>query len=130
MTEFIPYWDIIEQTPEDHRENLLKPTNMEKLDIKRSPQRFGSGFNVQVHPPVLDLDDVLRNFGSQVLRDSEYVLKSNLEGCDLMVENLGRENFGSPHNFEQKKVLWEGDVLLENEPFDDWEHIVVEMKPK
>ena len=44
-----------------------------------------------------------------------------MQGCeelctlDLMVENLGRANFGSPHNFEQKKGLWEGDVLLDGQ---------------
>ena len=45
---------------------------------------------------------------------------------DLMVENLGRANFGSPHNFEQKKGLWEGDVLLDGRVLDDWEHISIE----
>ena len=55
-----------------------------------------------------------------------------LQGCEefctleLMVENLGRANFGSPHNFEQKKGLWEGDVLLDGRVLDDWEHISVE----
>ena len=54
------------------------------------------------------------------------------QGCeefctlDLMVENLGRANFGSPHNFEQKKGLWEGDVLLDERILDDWEHISIE----
>ena len=43
-----------------------------------------------------------------------------------MVENLGRANFGSPHNFEQKKGLWEGDVLLDGRVLDDWEHISIE----
>ena len=32
-----------------------------------------------------------------------------------MVENLGRANFGAPHNFEQLKGLWEGEVLLDGE---------------
>ena len=55
-----------------------------------------------------------------------------LQGCEefctleLMVENLGRANFGSPHNFEQKKGLWEGDVLLDGRVLDDWEHISIE----
>ena len=26
---------------------------------------------------------------------------------------IGRANFGAPHNYEQKKGLWEGDVLLD-----------------
>ena len=30
---------------------------------------------------------------------------------------LGRANFGAPHNFEQKKGLWEGDVLLDEVRF-------------
>jgi len=91
---------------------------------------------VEVNPPVLTLSDLLRNFGSWAVRDGEYELLSHLEGCevgctlDLLVENLGRANFGSPHNYEQKKGLWEGDILLDNEPLDDWEHIAVEMKPE
>ena len=58
-------------------------------------------------------------------------MKGCESGCtlDIMVENLGRANFGAPHNFEQKKGLWEGDVLLDDAPLDDWEHISVEMKP-
>ena len=32
-----------------------------------------------------------------------------------MVENLGRANFGAPHNFEQLKGLWEGEVVLDGE---------------
>jgi len=91
---------------------------------------------VEVNPPILTLIDLGKNFGSWAIRDAEYELLSHLDGCevgctlDLMVENLGRANFGSPHNFDQKKGLWEGDVLLDNEPIDDWEHIAVEMKPE
>ena len=42
---------------------------------------------------------------------------------------IGRANFGAPHNYEQKKGLWEGDVLLDEVPLDDWEHIALEMSP-
>merc|ERR1739838_1136164 len=88
---------------------------------------------VEVNPPVLTLSDLLRNFGSWAVRDGEYELLSHLEGCevgctlDLMVENLGRANFGSPHNYQQFKGLWEGDVLLDGQVLDNWEHIALEM---
>ena len=70
-----------------------------------------------------------------------------LQGCeelctlDLMVENLGRANFGSPHNFEQKKGFWEGDLLLDGRVLEvgrgrssrycvqDFEHIALELLP-
>merc|ERR1712241_105790 len=73
--------------------------------------------------------DLMKNFGSWAVRDAEYEFEFSCEeGCtlDLMVENLGRANFGSPHNFEQKKGLWEGDGLLDGRVLDDWEHISVE----
>lgn len=91
---------------------------------------------IQVNQPILSVGDLLKNFGSWAVRDAEFELIDSLEGCevgctlDLMVENLGRANFGSPHNFEQKKGLWEGDILLNDQPVDDWEHIALEMKPE
>jgi len=164
LSEFIPYWNIIENVPEQFRESHSKPTPMEQLNINNgNGQSFGyivyrkslvlkPGMTltirghprdlvqvmvngVQVNDPIYNLADLGRNFGSWGIRDAEFVFSSNLEGCesgctlDIMVENLGRANFGAPHNFEQKKGLWEGDVLLDDAPLDDWEHISIEMKP-
>ena len=47
---------------------------------------------------------------------------------DLMVENLGRSNFGKPHTFDQKKGIWEGPVLLDDQPLIGWEMIPLEFK--
>ena len=47
---------------------------------------------------------------------------------DLMVENMGRNNFGKPHQFDQKKGIWEGPVLLDDVPLLDWEIIPLEFK--
>ena len=47
---------------------------------------------------------------------------------DLMVENMGRSNFGKPHEYDQKKGIWEGPVLLDNKPVTDWEIIPLEFK--
>merc|ERR1719422_2063223 len=90
---------------------------------------------VNLNPPLLTTSALQTTFGSWAVRDAEFTFVDEIEGCeefctlDLMVENLGRANFGSPHNFEQKKGLWEGDVLLDDQPLDDWEHIALEMKP-
>jgi len=86
---------------------------------------------IEVNAPVLSEMDLMKNFGSWAIRDAEYVFELDCEECtlDLMVENLGRANFGAPHNYDQKKGLWEGDVLLDDQPVDDWEHIALEMKP-
>ena len=47
---------------------------------------------------------------------------------ELMVENLGRANFGTLHVFmNQKKGIWEGDIIIDGEVVDDWEHIPVEL---
>jgi len=49
---------------------------------------------------------------------------------DIVVENLGRVNYGKPHNFHQKKGLWEGPVLLDGQELSDWEIIPLEFKRK
>jgi len=165
ISEFIPYWNIIENVPEQSRESRNKPTPMEQLDINNgNGQSYGyivyrktlvlrPGMKikirghprdlvqmmvngVQVNEGVFNLADLGRNFGSYGLRDAEFEFaEEHVADCeggctlDLMVENLGRANFGAPHNYEQKKGLWEGDVLLDEVPLDDWEHIALEMSP-
>ena len=54
------------------------------------------------------------------------------EDCylDLLVENLGRTNYGRPHEFMQKKGLWEGPVLLDGNAITDWEIVPLEFKKK
>ena len=47
---------------------------------------------------------------------------------DLFVENLGRVNFGLPHEFHQRKGLWEGPVNLDGVPLKNWEIISLEFK--
>ena len=47
---------------------------------------------------------------------------------DLFVQNLGRTNYGQPHQFDQKKGLWEGPVYLDEEKLEDWEIIPLEFK--
>ena len=47
---------------------------------------------------------------------------------DLMVENMGRSNFGKPHEFDQKKGIWEGPILLDGIALTDWEIIPLEFK--
>ena len=47
---------------------------------------------------------------------------------DIVVENLGRVNYGEPHNFFQKKGLWEGPVSLDGVDLTDWTIIPLEFK--
>ena len=47
---------------------------------------------------------------------------------DLVVENLGRTNYGKPYQFDQKKGLWEGPVSLDGKIITDWEIIPLEFK--
>ena len=49
---------------------------------------------------------------------------------DLLVENMGRANYGRPHEFNQKKGLWEGPVLLDGQELQDWEIVPLEFKKK
>ena len=39
---------------------------------------------------------------------SEAGDKTGIFTLDLLVENVGRANYGRPHEFVQKKGLWEG----------------------
>merc|ERR1719402_1786228 len=89
-----------------------------------------------VNQPILEMAD-LPKFGSWAARDMDLEIHladgiySCEEGCvlDLMVENLGRANYGRPHNFQsQKKGLWEGEVLLDGVVLDNWEHIAIEQE--
>ena len=47
---------------------------------------------------------------------------------DIIVENMGRVNYGKPHDFKQKKGLWEGPILLDGNQLFDWEIIPLEFK--
>ena len=53
---------------------------------------------------------------------------------DLIVENLGRSNFGKPHTFDQKKglledqVFWDAPRPGEFSPMTHWEIIPLEFK--
>ena len=72
-----------------------------------------------------------------IFSDGSFELDlSKVENCadgqecvlDLFVENLGRTNFGKPHQFNQKKGLWEGPVSLDGQVIQDWEIIPLEFK--
>ena len=39
---------------------------------------------------------------------------------DIVVENLGRVNYGKPHDFNQKKGLWEGPVSIDGDILSNW----------
>lgn len=47
---------------------------------------------------------------------------------DIVVENMGRINYGKPHDFVQRKGLWEGPVLLDEHELFDWKIIPLEFK--
>ena len=101
-----------------YRKTLVLRPGM-KLTIRGHPRDLVQLMinGIQVNPGIYNLADLGKNFGSWGLRDAEFELLTHLEDCesgctmDLMVENLGRANFGAPHNFQQLKGLWEGDVL-------------------
>ena len=72
-------------------------------------------------------------------RDGSMTLDlSQVPGCsgdgvqecvlDLFVENIGRTNYGKPHQFDQKKGLWEGPFSLDGDVIKDWEIIPLEFK--
>lgn len=75
--------------------------------------------------------DALNGFGFWRKADSEIVLTSeDLENAtlDLIVNNMGRANFGSLPQFNQYKGLWQDKVYLNNEALKSWEIIPLEFK--
>ena len=83
------------------------------------------------------LHDPFQFFSSH--RDGSMTLDlSQVPGCngdgtqdcvlDLFVENIGRTNYGKPHQFDQKKGLWEGPVSIDGDVIKDWEIIPLEFK--
>ncbi|KAG8233443.1 hypothetical protein J437_LFUL010554, partial [Ladona fulva] len=47
---------------------------------------------------------------------------------DLLVENCGRVNYGTPKDFEQKKGLWEGPVIIDKVEQSGWEITALQFK--
>lgn len=84
---------------------------------------------VMVSEPLTTIH-LLNTFGSWAIRDSEFTIPEGISGSvvlELMVENLGRANFGVPHTFDQRKGIWQGDILIDDQVINDWEHIPLEM---
>lgn len=46
----------------------------------------------------------------------------------ILVENLGRVNYGQPHKFHQKKGLWEGPVTIDGVEPVEWNTYAIEFK--
>lgn len=46
----------------------------------------------------------------------------------ILLENLGRVNYGQPHIFVQKKGLWEGAVYVNLEKVGSWNVTPLEFK--
>ncbi|XP_076060730.1 beta-galactosidase-1-like protein 2 isoform X2 [Oratosquilla oratoria] len=74
----------------------------------------------------------VNNFGWWEGRDKELKLQGEGKVAELtiMVENLGRVNFGHPHKYVQKKGLWEGPVLIDGEEILEWRATPLEFKKK
>ncbi|XP_071520432.1 beta-galactosidase-1-like protein 2 [Panulirus ornatus] len=74
----------------------------------------------------LDVSD----FGFWNGRDKELTLPGAdaVAEVSILVENLGRVNYGKPHKFHQKKGLWEGPVLIDGMQIDQWLMYPLEFK--
>ena len=86
------------------------------------PKKFAYNFYFIFRDAILDID--LTGVPGAPFGDSEEVI------LDLLVENMGRANYGRPHEFMQKKGLWEGPVLLDGQELKDWEIVPLEFKKK
>ncbi|CAH1119265.1 unnamed protein product [Phaedon cochleariae] len=152
-TQFLSYEDIIAQAP--HTVSSRDLLAMENLPINNNTgQQFGyiiyrkesitinkgsllkiKGYvydslnvyvnNVLVTRNVVDLD----GFGYWRLKDGSISLSSHekIENAtiDLVVCNMGRNNFGDLSQFQQFRGLWEG-VLIDDKEIFDWKIMPLE----
>lgn len=155
INEYLPYEDFILQLPYNIKTKNL--VSMENLPINNDAgQSFGyiiyrkknititknsllkiKGYvydhvNVYINNKLVSKNTMnLTDFGywkkensSLQLSMIETVTNATL---DLVVENIGRCNFGEIQQFSQFKGLWQ-DVLLDNKKLSDWEILPMEFK--
>ncbi|CAH0553299.1 unnamed protein product [Brassicogethes aeneus] len=87
--------------------------------------------NGELVSPILEESSDLNNFGYWNLKDSTLNLGANEYKSitlDLVVENWGRNNYGLLDQFNQKKGLWQGDVLINNEVLTNFQIIPLQFK--
>lgn len=87
--------------------------------------------NGKLMSPILRERKNLDEFGYWKLKDSSLNLgNEELKNAtiDLIVENWGRVNYGKLHQFNQKKGIWQGNVLLNREVVQDWQIFPLEFK--
>ncbi|XP_043214981.1 beta-galactosidase-1-like protein 2 isoform X2 [Amphibalanus amphitrite] len=73
----------------------------------------------------------LNSFGYWVTRDASMTLPcaAGAHTLDILVENMGRVNYGKPHVLNaQRKGLYEGPVLIDGVAVTGWEIYPMEMK--
>ncbi|CAL4143066.1 unnamed protein product, partial [Meganyctiphanes norvegica] len=86
----------------------------------------GKVISTKINSPE-DLD----GFGAWIVRNGSLPLsvpKIGPQVLDILVENLGRVNYGKPHSFSMKKGLCEGPVLLNREKICNWTIYPLEFK--
>ena len=47
---------------------------------------------------------------------------------EFLVENRGRVNYGEPHVFDQRKGLWQGPILVDENVILNWTMTPLEFK--
>ncbi|KAF4528098.1 hypothetical protein B566_EDAN014531 [Ephemera danica] len=74
----------------------------------------------------------LKQFGFWPARNAELTITDLEPGLyyqlDILVENMGRINFGMPPVFRQLKGLWEAPVLLDEHEVSDWNVFSLQLK--
>ncbi|KAG8233444.1 hypothetical protein J437_LFUL010555 [Ladona fulva] len=73
----------------------------------------------------------LTGFGYWVNGDQEFAFNEADAGdrqLDLLVENWGRCNYGYPKDFDQRKGLWEGPVVIDGIEQKGWEITAVQFE--
>nr|CAI5868158.1 unnamed protein product [Callosobruchus analis] len=153
IKQFIGYESILSQLP--HKIESQRPISMENLPINNgSGQSYGyiiyrkknvivhaksilkiSGYvhdtiQVYVNGKLLNKNVVDTNdFGFWKIKDSSIIIKEPIDDAtlDLVVCNMGRNNFGHLDTFHQFKGIWKS-IYLNDQEMLNWEIYPIEFK--
>ncbi|KAJ8983195.1 hypothetical protein NQ317_016414 [Molorchus minor] len=127
IDKYLPYNEIIGRLPIIQNMELL---SMEWLPINNNTgQKFGyivyRKTNITITPEtVLKIKGYVYDSVNVYINDHQTLVNATV---DLMVENLGRNNYGGLDQFYQYKGLWEG-VFLDDQEIFEWQIFPLEFK--
>lgn len=109
------------------------PASLLCLPLISSPLRLQCATvngQVQSNPPN-NVAQLATDFGYWTRATQQQTLRLDsvtVRNVDLLVENMGRVNFGDPSNFEYQKGLQEGNIVIDGQLMTQIETMALEFK--